>query len=225
MCFTSPEQVRQPPLVPPATQPVNGANQRDDRDAQGRGPPAREAARQAKYQAGLGRQGPGGEAGALPAPRSIGILRMRPVVLSLTACPSRRSRTAILAFAPHRFVPAHPLDRRDQGGCPLGRRAPRQRRTASRLRAASLCSASRRRDARAAPRVICRGRPKVCMGVLLHAACSTPTASETPTPLSRTASHFCLNEASIECPKVRFMGGLYTLLDGEAIRAGWRSAP
>ena len=135
MCFTSPEQVRQPPLVPPATQPVNGANLKRrsrrsrPRSTSSRGCPASQIPSRARAARAWG------EAGALPAPRSIGILRMRPVVLSLTACPSRRSRTAILAFAPHRVVPAHPLDRRDQGGCPLGRRAPRQRRTASRLRA------------------------------------------------------------------------------------------
>ena len=62
------------------------------------------------------------------------------------------------------------------------RRVPRQRWTASRLCAASPCSAPQRRDAKAAPRVICRDRLKVCMGVLLHAARSTPTASETPHP-------------------------------------------
>ena len=54
------------------------------------------------------------------APRSIRVLRMRPVVLSLAACPLRRSRTTILALPPHRVVGACLPDRRHQRRRPGG---------------------------------------------------------------------------------------------------------
>ena len=112
------------------------------------------------------------------------------MVLSLVSCPSRRSRMAILALphmGPHLgAVPAHPLDGRDRGGGPSGAaRAPGTARSRFGARGPSVRRGARDADRgggiggaqalapcrrrTASPRVICRGRPKVRMGVLLHA--------------------------------------------------------
>src|SRR5262245_34110714 len=74
----------------------------------------------------------------------------------------------------------------------------RQRATASRLIAAAILEvfAAIRRDAAPPLRIRWPGRPKTCIGGPPQAKVSTPSASETPEPFSRPASHICLDPVS-----------------------------